>query len=173
MKFSGHVESANTFLSEKLAESAKTMDNQLENISTDLTGRLETTSERVSKHMGTASDMVERAVDHFTNNMDKVVHVRESQMDDLVKMLANKAEDVDMMMRNYVSVIEDSLNTAHGKSDDIVRLLTAQSGAAANNLQNEIARIEATSDEQIAKAAQALGQQYEAVIGSQIGRAHV
>ena len=96
----------------------------------------------------------------------KVVHVRESQMDDLVKMLANKAEDVDMMMRNYVSVIEDSLNTAHGKSDDIVRLLTAQSGAAANNLQNEIARIEATSDEQIAKAAQALGQQYEAVIGS-------
>ncbi len=166
MKFSGHVEKANNFLSEKLANSAKIMDSQLETISTDLTSRLETTGERVAKHMGNASGMVERAVDHFTNNMDNVVQVRESQMDDLIKMLANKAEDVDTMMRNYVSVIEDSLNNAHGKSDDIVRLLTAQSGAAASNLQNEIARIEATSDEQIAKAAQALGQQYEAVIGS-------
>lgn len=166
MKFSGHVEKANNFLSEKLAVSASTMDSQLETISTDLTTRLETTGERITKHLTTSSGMVERAVDHFNNNMDKVVHSREVQMDDLVKVLANKAEDVDTMMRNYVSVIEDSLGNAHGKSDDIARLLTAQSSAAASNLQSEIARIEATSDEQIAKAAQALGQQYEAVIGS-------
>ena len=166
MKFSGHIEKANSFLSDKLAESAKTMDSQLESISTNLTGRLETTGGRITKNLESTSGMVERAIDHFNNNMDKVVQGRENQMDDLVKMLANKAEDVDTMMRNYVSVIEDSLNNAHGKSDDIVRLLTAQSGAAAANLQSEIARIEATSDEQIAKAAQALGQQYEAVIGS-------
>jgi len=166
MKFSGHIDKANDFLSEKLADSAKTMDSQLETVSTNLTGRLETTSARVAKHLQSSSGLVERAVDHFNNNMDKVVHVRENQMDDLVKMLANKAEDVDTMMRNYVSVVEDSLNNAHSKSDDIARLLTAQSGAAASNLQNEIALIEATSDEQISKAAQALGQQYEAVIGS-------
>ena len=137
----------------------------METISTSLTGRLETTSGKIATRLGDASSVVERAVDHFNHNMDRAVEVRENQMDDLIKMLANKAEDVDTMMRNYVSVIEDSLGNAHGKSDDIVRLLTAQSGAAASNLQNEIARIEATSDEQIAKAAKALGNQYQAVIG--------
>jgi len=163
-KFAGHVATANQFLSEKLGESAKELDGKLDGISTSLTGKLEATSNKVATRLEKASHAVESSIDRFDHDVERLITDRQATLDTLVKQLAAKAEDVDAMMRNHVSLIQDSLNSAHNRSEDIARLMVAQAKAASESLQAEIGKLEQASDGQIAAAAKALNEQYKQIV---------
>jgi hypothetical protein len=110
--------------------------------------------------------MIERSVDRFNTEVEKVLTNREDILSEVVQMLGNRAEDLDSMMRNYVTLIEESLTRAQGRSEEIARIIAAQTSAAAENLQNEIRKLEEVSDQQIAQAARTLREQHEKVTTS-------
>ena len=165
-KFTKHIETANEFLSSKLSESADALDERLDNASTQLTGRLETSSTRISDRLSEVGSVVERSVNRFNEGIENVLTSRQDILGDLTSQLADKAADVDGMMRNYMSLIEDSLSNAHTRGEEIAKLISSQTTDAAKSFEEEIRRLEETSDAQISQTARALRDQHENVMAS-------
>jgi ABC-type transporter Mla subunit MlaD len=83
-----------------------------------------------------------------------------------VGSLGKKAQDVDAMMRNYMALIEESLSAAENRSKEIGRVIAGQTNSAAQNLEQEIKKLEQSSDIQIAHAARAMREQHERAVAS-------
>jgi hypothetical protein len=165
-KFANHVDAANKFLSDQLGEAATHLDDRLQSISVQLTGRLEATGTKLSERLENVSLLVEKSVDRFNIDIERVLHSREDVLADLIGKLSKKAEDVDSMMRNYMVLIEESLNKAETRSREIGRVIASQAETAANNLEHQIKQLEQTSDAQIATAARQLREQYERAVNT-------
>ncbi|MDP9136858.1 MAG: hypothetical protein M3N38_01580, partial [Pseudomonadota bacterium] len=165
-KFARHVATTNQFFAEQLGESAAALDDRLEVISTQLTGKLEDTGTKLSERLENVSMLVEKSVDRFNLDIEKVLHNREDVLGDLAGRLGRKAEDVDGMMRNYMSLIEESLDKADSRSREIGRLIANQADTASQNLEQQIKQLEDTTDAQIASAARQLREQYERAVNT-------
>jgi hypothetical protein len=165
-KFAHHVENTNRFFAEQLGESAAALDERLEGISTQLTGKLEQTGTKLSERLESVSLLVEKSVEHFNSDIEKVLHSREDVLGDLAGRLGRKAEDVDNMMRNYMALIEESLDKADSRSREIGKLIANQADAASQNLEQQIKQLEDTTDAQIASAARQLREQYERAVNT-------
>ena len=165
-KFAHHVETTNKYFAEQLGESAAALDERLESVSTQLTGRLEVTGTRLSERLEDVSMLVEKSVDRFNTEIEKVLHTREDVLGDLAGRLGRKAEEVDNMMRNYMTLIEESLDKADSRSREIGQHIASQADAASHNLEHQIKQLEDTTDAQIAGAARQLREQYERAVNT-------
>ena len=165
-KFARHVATTNQFFAEQLGESAAVLDDRLEAISTQLTGKLEVTGTKLSERLETVSLLVDKSVERFNLDIEKVLSSREDVLGDLAGRLGRKAEDVDSMMRNYMVLIEESLDKADSRSREIGKLIANQADAASQNLEQQIKQLEDTSDAQIASAARQLREQYERAVNT-------
>ena len=70
------------------------------------------------------------------------------------------------MMRNYMVLIEESLDKADSRSREIGKLIASQADAASQNLEQQIKQLEDTTDAQIASAARQLREQYERAVNT-------
>jgi hypothetical protein len=165
-KFAGHIQSANKFFADHLGEAATHLDEKLESISLQLTGKLEATGTKLSERLEDVSLLVEKSVDRFNLDIERVLHSREDVLGDLIGKLGKKAEDVDSMMRNYMVLIEESLNKAESRSREIGRVIAGHADTATNNLEHQIRQLEQTTDTQIAAAARQLREQYERAVNT-------
>ena len=165
-KFAGHIQSANKFFVDQLGGAATHLDEKLESISLQLTGKLEATGTKLSERLEDVSLLVEKSVDRFNIDIERVLHSREDVLADLIGKLGKKAEDVDSMMRNYMVLIEESLNKAESRSREIGRVISGQAETATNNLEQQIRQLEQTTDTQIAAAARQLREQYERAVNT-------
>ncbi len=165
-KFARHVETTNQFFAEQLSVSATTLDERLEAISTQLTGKLELTGTKLSERLEDVSLLVDKSVDRFNSDIEKILHNREDVLGDLAGRLGRKAEDVDNMMRNYMTLIEESLDKADSRSREIGKLIASQADTASQNLEQQIKQLEDTTDAQIASAARQLREQYERAVNT-------
>jgi hypothetical protein len=165
-KFVRHVQSTNKFFADHLGEAATHLDEKLESISLQLTGKLEATGTKLSERLEDVSILVEKSVDRFNSDIERVLHTREDVLGDLTAKLGKKAEDVDSMMRNYMVLIEESLNKAESRSREIGRVIAGQADTATQNLEQQIKQLESTSDAQIAAAARQLREQYERAVNT-------
>src|SRR5215207_1879536 len=165
-KFANHVQSTNKFFADQLSDAANVLDDRLQSISVQLTGKLETTGTKLSERLEDVSLLVEKSVDRFNSDIERVLHTREDVLGELMGKLGKKADDVDSMMRNYMALIEESLNKADSRSREIGRVIAGQADTAAHNLEHQIKQLEETSDAQIATAARQLREQYERAVNT-------
>ncbi|NJO34199.1 MAG: hypothetical protein HC869_14765, partial [Rhodospirillales bacterium] len=126
-----------------------------------LTGRLESTSSRIADRLEDVSGLVSTSVDKFNNEMERMLSSRKDALDGLIGDASRRAQEVDSVMSNYMSMIEDSLNSAEQRSKDISRVIAEQSARAAENLEQEIRKLEASSGGQITQASRILREQHE------------
>ena len=131
-----------------------------------LTGKLETTGTKLSERLEDVSLLVEKSVDRFNSDIERVLHTREDVLGELMGKLGKKADDVDSMMRNYMALIEESLNKAESRSREIGRVIAGHADTATQNLEHQIKQLEETSDAQIAAAARQLREQYERAVNT-------
>lgn len=165
-KFATHVQSTNKFFADQLSDAANVLDDRLQSISVQLTGKLETTGTKLSERLEDVSLLVEKSVHRFNSDIERVLHTREDVLGELMGKLGKKADDVDSMMRNYMALIEESLNKAESRSREIGRVIAGQADTAAHNLEHQIKQLEETSDAQIATAARQLREQYERAVNT-------
>ncbi|HUE46275.1 MAG TPA: hypothetical protein VMO81_08500, partial [Aestuariivirgaceae bacterium] len=165
-KFAGHLEQANALLGDRLSEAARGLDSELQDAMNTLSTRLESTSGLVGSRIEGASATVERAVTAFNTGIEQVLSDREEKLDGLVAHLGAKTSDVDAMMGTYTALIEEALDKAHGRTQDLTRGLAEQVGQTSQALQDEVRRIEAVADEQVSAAARTMREQYETVLAS-------
>lgn len=165
-KFAKHVEGTNRFFVEQLGASATALDERLESVSVQLTGKLEVTGTKLSERLEDVSNLVEKSVERFNSDIENVLHSREDVLESLIGKLGKRAEDVDAMMRNYMTLIEESLNKADTRAREIASVITAQADVATQSLTNQIKQLEETSDSKISSAARQLREQYERAVNT-------
>jgi len=165
-KFSKHLETANSFLANQLSSTAEAIDERLEGISMQLTGKLETAGSRITERLEDVSGVVQTSLDKFNVDMERMLSSRENTLGGLVEALGKRAQDVDQMMRGYMSMIEESLNSAERRSAEVGKLISENTTQVASNLEKEIRRLEASSDTQVANAARVMRDQHERAVGA-------
>ncbi len=69
-------------------------------------------------------------------------------------------------MSSYMSMIEESLSAAEGRSRDISRIVSEQTNIAISRLEDELKRLEGTSTGQVNQAARLLREQHERALAS-------
>ncbi len=165
-KFAGSIEQASALLDERLTQAGKGLNTELEDVLLALSARLESTSGMVGNRLEEASEAVERAVESFNTGMEHVIHNREERLNGLVAELGARTSDVDAMMAKYTVLIEEALNRAHGRTQDLARVLADQVGQTSEQLQGELRRIEEAADHHVSAAAKTMREQYENVLAS-------
>ncbi|MFN0193844.1 MAG: hypothetical protein ACKVP5_18030, partial [Aestuariivirga sp.] len=118
-------------------------------------------SSRIADRLEDVSGLVSSSVDKFNNEMERMLANRKDALDGLIGDASRRAQEVDSVMSNYMSTIEDSLNSAEQRSKDISRVIAEQSARAAENLEQEIRKLEASSGGQITQASRILREQHE------------
>jgi hypothetical protein len=165
-KFAKHVETANTYLADQLAAAAGEIDSKLETVSMQLTGRLEMTGSRISDRLEDVSSLVDKSITKFNSEMENMLTSRRDAMDKLVEDANRRAVEVDTGMASYMALIEESLNTAETRAQNISRIVTDQTSQALDRLEDELRKLEANSTGQVSQAARALREQHERALAS-------
>lgn len=165
-KFAKHVETANTYLAEQLASAAGDIDSKLETVSMQLTGRLEMTGSRISDRLEDVSSLVEKSITKFNTEMENMLTSRRDALDQLVADTSRRASEVDSGMASYMTLIEESLNTAETRAQNINRIVTEQTTQALERLEEELRKLESNSTGQVSQAARALREQHERALAS-------
>ena len=165
-KFTKHVASTSTFLTNQLATAASDIDTRLESVSTQLTGRLESTGTRISERLDDVSALVDKSIDKFNLEMEHMLQSRRDALDTLANDANRKATEVDKMMNGYMTMIEESLTTAEQRSQHLGRIVADQSNAALSRLEEELRKLETNSTGQVAQAARALREQHERALAN-------
>jgi Apolipoprotein A1/A4/E domain len=165
-KFAKHVETANTYLADQLASAAGEIDTRLESVSMQMTGKLEMTGSRISERLDDVSSLVEKSIDKFNVEMEHMLQNRKDTLDSLVADANKRANDVDGVMNSYMGLIEESLNTAESRAQNINRIVSEQTGAALARLEEELRKLETNSNGQVAQAARVLREQHERALSS-------
>jgi len=165
-KFAKHVSTTNTYLADQLASAAGDIDTRLESVSMQLTGKLEMTGSRISERLDDVSTLVDKSIDKFNLEMEHMLQDRRTTLENLVADANRRAAEVDKTMNGYISIIEDSLNSAEQRSQNIGRLVSDQSSAALARLEEELRKLETNSTGQVAQAARALREQHERALAN-------
>ena len=77
-----------------------------------------------------------------------------------------RAGEVDTVMNSYITLIEESLNTAEARAQNINRIVSDQTSAALARLEDELRKLETNSNGQVAQAARVLREQHERALSS-------
>jgi Apolipoprotein A1/A4/E domain len=165
-KFSKHIETANTYLADQLVSAAGDLDNRLESVSMQLTGKLEMTGSRISERLDDVSSLVEKSIDKFNSEMEHMLQSRKDMLDALVNDATRRTNEVDGVMSSYVNLIEESLNTAESRAQNINRIVSDQTTAALARLEEELRKLETNSSGQVSQAARVLREQHERALTS-------
>ncbi len=165
-KFAKHIETANTYLADQLASAAGDIDGKLETISMQLTGRLEMTGSRISDRLEDVSSLVEKSINKFNSEMENMLASRRDALDQLVADANHRANQVDQGMASYMTLIEESLNTAEQRAQNINRIVAEQTTQALGRLEEELRKLESNSSSQVSQAARALREQHERALAS-------
>ena len=165
-KFAKHIETANTYLADQLASAAGDIDTRLESVSMQLTGKLEMTGSRISERLDDVSSLVEKSIDKFNFEMEHMLQSRKDSLDGLVNDANRRAGEVDTVMSSYINLIEESLNTAEARAQNINRIVSDQTSAALARLEDELRKLETNSNGQVAQAARVLREQHERALSS-------
>lgn len=165
-KFSKHVETASTYLTDQLSTSATSLDDRLESISMQLTGKLEMTGSRISERLEDVSGLVEKSIDKFNSEMENVLVNRKNALDGLINDANRRAQEIDAVMTSYMNLIEESLAASEARSKDISRVIAEQTSIAMDNLEQEIRKLETSSGGQITQASRVLREQHERAMAS-------
>ena len=165
-KFAKHIETANTYLADQLASAAGDIDTRLESVSMHLTGKLEMTGSRISERLDDVSSLVEKSIDKFNSEMEHMLQSRKDSLDELVSDANRRSSEVDTAMSGYMNLIEESLNTAEARAQNINRIVSDQTSAALARLEDELRKLETNSNGQVAQAARVLREQHERALSS-------
>jgi Apolipoprotein A1/A4/E domain len=165
-KFAKHIETANTYLADQLASAAGDIDTRLESVSMQLTGKLEMTGSRISERLDDVSSLVDKSIDKFNVEMEHMLQNRKDTLDTLVSDANRRANEVDGVMTSYMNLIEESLNTAEARAQNINRIVSDQTSAALARLEDELRKLETNSNGQVAQAARVLREQHERALSS-------